>query len=73
MLLGRVVRADFCSLLDSVEALLAFRVSIEKSGVILIGLPLYISWSFPSQLFNIPYLFYTFNAFIIMCQGYFLF
>ena len=34
-----------CSLrvcMTSVQALLAFRVSIEKSGVILIGLPLYV-------------------------------
>ena len=32
------------------QALLAFIVSVEKSGVILIGLPLYVTWPFPLQL-----------------------
>ena len=30
----------------SVQALLAFRVSVEKSHVILIGQPLYVTWTF---------------------------
>ena len=34
----------------SVQAVLAFRVSVEKFGVILIGLPLYVTWPFPLLL-----------------------
>ena len=44
---------DLCSLrvcMTSDQALLAFIVSVEKSGVILIGLFLYVSWPFPLQL-----------------------
>ena len=39
----------FCFLrvyMTSVQALLAFSVSVENSGVILIGLPLYATWLF---------------------------
>jgi hypothetical protein len=39
--------------MTSVQDLLAFRVSVEKSGVILIGLPLYVTWSFPLTALNI--------------------
>jgi hypothetical protein len=35
----------------SVHALLDFRVSIEKSGIILVGLPLNVTWPFPLQFF----------------------
>ena len=45
-----------CSLqvcMTSDQALLAFIVSVEKSGVILIGLPLYVTWSFSLAAFNI--------------------
>ena len=45
-----------CSLrvcMTSDQALLAFIVSVEKSGVILIGLPLYDTWPFPLAAFNI--------------------
>jgi hypothetical protein len=34
----------------SVQDLLAFRVSVKKSGAILIGLLLYVTWPFPLQL-----------------------
>jgi hypothetical protein len=33
--------------MTSAQNLLAFIVSGEKSGVILIGLPLYVTWLFP--------------------------
>lgn len=50
VLLAIVVSADIQSLLEFVEhflqAPLAFRVSIEKPGVILLGLPLYVTCSF---------------------------
>jgi hypothetical protein len=39
--------------MTSVHALLAFIVSVEKSGVILIGLPLYVTWPFSFSAFNI--------------------
>jgi hypothetical protein len=47
---------------------LAFRISIEKSDIILIGLPLYVTLSFSLTAFNILSLFYTFIIFIIMSQ-----
>jgi hypothetical protein len=51
--------------MTSVQDPLAFRVSVEKSGVLLIGLPLYVSWPFSPTAFNIPYLFCTFSVLII--------
>ena len=45
-----------CSLrvcMTSDQALLAFIVSVEKSGVILTGLPLYVTWPFSLAAFNI--------------------
>jgi hypothetical protein len=45
-----------CSLsicIISAQDLLAFIVSGDKSGVILIGLPLYVSWHFSLTAFNI--------------------
>ena len=36
----------------SVQALLDFRISVEKSGVILIGLPLSVTWPFYLAMFN---------------------
>ena len=44
----------------SAQDLLAFMVSGEKSGVILIGLPLYVTWHFSLTAFNILSLFSTF-------------
>ena len=48
------------------QALLTFRVSIEKWAVIIIGLPLYVTWSFSLAAFNI-FLFCKFCILIIMC------
>ena len=42
---------SFCR--TSVQALMAFRLSIEKSSVILIGLSLYVVLSFPLEDSNI--------------------
>jgi hypothetical protein len=43
-----------------VQVLLAFRVSVEKSSVILIHLSLYATWPFSLGAFNILSLFCTF-------------
>jgi hypothetical protein len=51
--------------MTSVQALLAFRVSVIKSGEILIGLTLYIIWPFS---FNILSLFCAFSILIVMGQ-----
>jgi hypothetical protein len=52
--------------MTSDQALLAFKVSIEKSGLILIGLPLYITWSFSLAAFNILSLLCALSVLIIM-------
>ena len=56
VLLGIVVWAEIrslnvCIMLD--QDLLAFIVSIEMSGIILIVLPLHVTWSFPFAALNI--------------------
>jgi hypothetical protein len=54
-----------CSLrvcMPSAQEFLDFRISGEKSGVILIGLPLYVSWRFPLTIFNILSLFCAFGV-----------
>jgi hypothetical protein len=59
-----------CSLMlciTSVQDLLAFIVSGEKPGVILIGLSLYVTWPFPLTAFNILSLFSAFVVLIITC------
>lgn len=56
-----------------VQALLALRVSIKKSGIILTGVLVYVTWAFPLAAFNSLSLFCMFSALIIMCQGDFLF
>jgi hypothetical protein len=55
------------------QDLLAFIVSGEKSGVILTGLSLYITWPFPLTAFNILSLFSAFGVLIIMWWEEFLF
>jgi hypothetical protein len=58
-----------CSLrvcMTSNEALLAFIVFVEKSGVILIGLPLYVTWPFSLAAFTILSLLCVFSVLIIM-------
>ena len=52
--------------LNSDQALMAFIVSVEKSGVILTGLPLCVTWPFPLAAFNILSLLCAFNVLIIM-------
>ena len=51
-----------------VQDLLAFRNSVEKSCVILIGLPLYFTWPFPLTAFVILSLFCIIIVVIIMWQ-----
>ena len=51
---------NLCSLrvcMTSDQVLLAFIISVEKSGVILIGLPLHVTWPFPLVAFNIHFSF----------------
>ena len=65
-----------CSLrvcITSVQDLLVFIVSVEKSGEILIGLPLYVTWPSSLTAFNILSLFSAFVVLIIMFQEEFLF
>jgi hypothetical protein len=65
-----------CSLsvyITSVQDLLAFIVSGEKSGVILVGLPLYMTLPFSLTAFNILFLFSAVVVLIIMCHEEFLF
>ena len=60
-----------CSLrvcITSVQDLLALIVSGEKSSVIPIGLPLYVTRPFSLTVFNILSLFSAFVFLIIMCQ-----
>jgi hypothetical protein len=59
--------------MSSVQAFLAFRVSVEKSGVILIGLPLYVTWPLLLTVFSILSLFCACIDLIIMWQQDFLF
>jgi hypothetical protein len=59
------------ALKTSVQYLLAFRVSIEKSDLILISLPLYVTLLFNLAGLNILYLFCTFSVLIIMCWAIF--
>ena len=57
-----------CSLrvcMSSAQDLLAFMVSGEKSGVILIGLPLYVNWPFSLAAFNILSSFSTFGYYYV--------
>jgi hypothetical protein len=61
--------SHLCSLgfcMTSAQDLLAFIVSGEKSGVILIGLPLYATCPFCLTAFNVLSLFYVFGVLPIM-------
>ena len=65
-----------CSLevcMKSVQYSFAFRISAENSSVILIGLPLFVTWSSFLTAFNILSFFCTFSVLIIMLQEDFLF
>ena len=48
------------------QALLAFIVSVQKSGVFQIGLPLYVTWPFSLVASNILSLLCAFNDLIVM-------
>jgi hypothetical protein len=52
--------------MTSGQALLAFIVSVEKSGVIMISLTLYFTWPFPLAVFNILSMLCAFSVLIIM-------
>ena len=58
---------SFCS--TSIQDLLTFMVSIEKSGVSLIGFPLYVTWPFSFAALNILSLFCMFCVLIIIWRG----
>jgi hypothetical protein len=53
----------------SLHALLAFKVSVEKSAVILMGLPLYIICFFSLTAFNILSLLSVLVVLMITCHG----
>ena len=57
----------------SVQDLVTFCVSVEKSDAILIGLPLYVTLPFLPTTFNVLSLFYTFRVLIIIQWEEFLF
>jgi hypothetical protein len=48
------------------QAFLAFSVCVEKSGVILIGLPLYVMWPFSLATHNIRSLLCAFS--VLLCD-----
>ena len=48
------------------QVVLAFIVSNEKSGVILIHLPLYVTWHFSFEALNILSLLFMFSVLIIL-------
>jgi hypothetical protein len=53
----------------SFHALLGLRVSVQISAVILMSLPLYVTWSFSSSAFNILCLFCLLNVLtIVFCE-----
>ena len=59
--------------MTSDQAILAFIVFVEKSGVIMIDLPLYITFTPSLAAFNVLSLFCPFSVLIIMGQEDFLF
>jgi hypothetical protein len=52
----------------STQVIDAFKVSVERSIVIRIGLPLYVTWPSSLVAFNILSMFCTFSVLIIMFQ-----
>ena len=63
---------SFITLSISCHSLLAWRVSIDRSAVILIGIPLCVICCFPLAAFNICSLCFIFVNLINMCLGVFL-
>ena len=52
-----------------VQALLAFKVYVEKSAVVKIGLPFYVSWPFPLMTFNIIFFCSVYLVILLLCDG----
>ena len=50
--------------MTSVQDFMALRLSVEKSGLILIGLPLCVTWPISLTAFNFISLFCSFNVLI---------
>ena len=63
--------SSFITLSISCHSLLAWRVSIERSAVILMGIPLWVICCFPLAAFNICSLCLIFVNLIRMCLGVF--
>ena len=60
---------NLCSLrvcMTSDQSLLAFVASVEKFGIILIGLPLYVTWPFSLAAFKILSLLFEFSVLVII-------
>jgi hypothetical protein len=64
---------SFSAQKTSLHALLAFKVSIEKSAVILMGLPLIVICFFSLTAFSILSLFSVLVVLMIICRGVVLF
>ena len=62
---------SFVTLSMSYHSLLAWRVSIERSAVILMGIPLWVIYCFSLAAFNICSLCLIFDSLINMCLGVF--
>jgi hypothetical protein len=60
---------SFSALNTLLHALLAFKVSVEKSAVILLDLPLYVICFFSLTGFNILSLFSVLVVLMIICNG----
>lgn len=59
--------------MTSAQELLGFKVFVEKSGIILVGLPFFVTWPSSFTAFNSLSLFCSFSILIIMWQEVFLF
>lgn len=55
-----------------IKALLAFILSTQKSAVILVGFPMYVTCVFSLAIFNILSLFYILSILTMLCCGNFL-
>jgi hypothetical protein len=64
---------SFTALKTSHDAVLAFKVSVEKSAVILMGLPLHVICFFSLTAFSILSLFSVLVVLMIICYGVVLF
>jgi hypothetical protein len=69
LLLSLLLLFLFSAWNTSLYDLLAFKVSIEKSAVILMGLPLYVICFFSLTAFNTLLLFSVLIVLMIICRG----